>query len=249
MLFGCENIDLSLGGRQILSGVTVAANAGEILGLVGPNGAGKTSLFEVFCGRYKADAGKVYLRDRDITRLPFYRRVRQGLGRTYQNPVIPTSLTVEETFRATRKAWAPWLSRHDAEWAARLAHLQVPWHTPASVLGAFDRRKLLLACLMMRKPDVILMDEPASGLINAEIDELDLIIRRLVDEYAIGVILIEHRLELLAAVADTCVVLDHGEVIAQGDPLTVFDNPRVRAAYFENVDATAPNDHNGGAHA
>jgi ABC-type branched-subunit amino acid transport system ATPase component len=81
------------------------------------------------------------------------------------------------------------------------------------------------------------MDEPASGLINAEIDELDLIIRRLVDEYAIGVILIEHRLELLSAVADSCVVLDLGEVIASGDPRTVFEEPRVRAAYFESADA------------
>ena len=81
------------------------------------------------------------------------------------------------------------------------------------------------------------MDEPASGLINAEIDELELIIRRLVDEYRIGVVLIEHRLELLAAVADRTVVLDLGEVIAEGTPEDVFLNPRVKAAYFENADA------------
>ena len=94
-----------------------------------------------------------------------------------------------------------------------------------------------MACLMMRRPKVLLMDEPASGLINAEIDELDLIIRQLVDEYAIGVILIEHRLELLSAVADACVVLDLGEVIATGSPRDVFDDPKVKAAYFEGADA------------
>ncbi len=237
MLFGCENIDLTLGGRQILSNVAIEAQAGQILGLVGPNGAGKTSLFEVLCGRYKADAGAVLLQGRNVTSLPFHRRVRLGLGRTYQSPVVPASLTVGETFRAARKAWAPMLSRHDAEWAARLANLKISWDTPASVLGAFDRRKLLLACLLIREPKVLLMDEPASGLINAEIDELDLIIRRLVDEYAIGVILIEHRLELLSAVADSCVVLDLGEVIAAGDPSAVFKEPRVRAAYFETADA------------
>lgn len=110
------------------------------------------------------------------------------------------------------------------------------WSTPAASLGAFDRRKLLLACLLMRGPKVLLMDEPASGLINAEIDELDLIMRRLVDEYAIGVILIEHRLELLAAVADNAVVLDLGQVIATGPPRKVFDDPKVRAAYFEGAD-------------
>ncbi|MEM7545386.1 MAG: ATP-binding cassette domain-containing protein [Pseudomonadota bacterium] len=237
MLFGCEGVRLSLGGRCILSDVSLEAKPGEILGLVGPNGAGKTSLFEVLCGRYKPDEGTVRIDGRDITGMPFHRRARMGLGRTYQSPVVPASLTVGETFRAARKAWRPYLSRHDAEWAARLAHLHTSSETPAAALGAFDRRKLLLACLMMRGPKVILMDEPASGLINAEIDELDLIIRRLVDEYAIAVVLIEHRLELLSAVADACVVLDLGEVIAAGAPRDVFGDPRVKAAYFEGADA------------
>ncbi|MEX0286529.1 MAG: ABC transporter ATP-binding protein [Paracoccaceae bacterium] len=237
MLFGCEGICLSLGGRQILTDVALEAKPGEILGLVGPNGAGKTSLFEVLCGRYAPSSGKVVLADQDITHEPFHKRARMGVGRTYQSPVVPASLTVGEAFRAARKAYAPMLSRHDAEWAARLVHLGVAWDTPAAGLGAFDRRKLLLACLMMRGPQVLLMDEPASGLINAEIDELDLIIRRLVDEYGIGVVLIEHRLELLSAVADTCVVLDLGEVIATGSPREVFENPRVKAAYFEGADA------------
>ncbi len=237
MLCGCSGISLSLGGRVILSDVGLEAKPGQILGLVGPNGAGKTSLFEVLCGRYTPDTGTVTLDGRDVTRTPFHRRARLGLGRTYQSPVVPASLTVGETFRAARKSHKPVLSRHEAEWAARLTQLHVPWETPAAALGAFDRRKLLLACLIMRHPKVLLMDEPASGLINAEIDELDLIIRRLVDEYAVGVILIEHRLELLSAVADACVVLDLGEVIATGAPRDVFNDPRVKAAYFEGADA------------
>lgn len=126
MLFGCEGIDLTLGGRQILSGVGLEAKPGQILGLVGPNGAGKTSLFEVLCGRYKPSAGRVMLDGKDVTRTPFNRRARLGLGRTYQSPVVPMSLTVDEAFRAARKAYAPYLSRHDAEWAARMAHLELP---------------------------------------------------------------------------------------------------------------------------
>jgi ABC-type branched-subunit amino acid transport system ATPase component len=237
MLFGCNGICLSIGGRQILKDVSLEAKPGQILGLVGPNGAGKTSLFEVLCGRYSAQQGTVSLDGKDITRMPFHKRARMGLGRTYQSPVVPASLSVEETLRATRKSHAPVLSRHQAEWASRLVELQAHPDTPAAALGAFERRKLLLACLMMRKPRVILMDEPASGLINAEIDELDLILRKLVDEYAIGVILIEHRLELLSAVADDCIVLDLGEVIASGAPRAVFEDPRVKAAYFEGQDA------------
>jgi ABC-type branched-subunit amino acid transport system ATPase component len=177
------------------------------------------------------------LNDQNITALPFHKRSRLGLGRTYQTPVVPASLTIEETFRAARKAYNPYLSRHEAEWAARLVHLHNPWDTPANALGAFERRKLLLACLMLRNPSVILMDEPASGLINAEIDELDMILRTLVDEYDIALVLIEHRLELLSAVADTCIVLDLGEVIATGTPENVFTDPRVKAAYFEGQNA------------
>ncbi len=232
-LFGCDGISLTLAGRQILHKVSIATDPGNILGLVGPNGAGKTSLFEVLCGRYPCDEGSIYLKGSNITGLPFLKRARMGLGRTYQSPVVPTTLTIGETFLAVRKARKPYLSRHDAEWAARLVHLHTAWDTPAAVLGAFDRRKLLLACLLMREPCVLLMDEPASGLINAEIDELDVIMRRLVDEYGISLVLIEHRLELLSAVADTAVVLDLGEVIASGTPDQVFADERVKAAYFE----------------
>jgi ABC-type branched-subunit amino acid transport system ATPase component len=236
-LFGCSQVSLKLAGRQILDNVSLQASPGQILGLVGPNGAGKTSLFEVLCGRYPCDSGNIYLRGDDITRLPFLKRARLGVGRTYQSPVVPSTLTIGETFRAVRKASRPYLSRHDAEWAARLVQLHTSWDTPAAVLGAFDRRKLILACLLMRHPAVLLMDEPASGLINAEIDELDVIMRRLVDEYSISLVLIEHRLELLSAVADSVVVLDLGQVIASGSPQQVFADARVKAAYFENADA------------
>lgn len=234
-LFGCEGVSLSLGGRSILQDVSLSVNAGEILGLVGPNGAGKTSLFEVLSGRYTAQSGRVSLAGKDVTAASFPDRARMGMARTFQSPVVPAALTVGETFRATRKAYRPYMSAHDAEWAARLAHLNVDWERPAGTLDTFDRRKLLLACLIMRRPSVLLMDEPASGLINTEIDELDLIIRRLVDEYEIGVILIEHRLELLSAIADRVVVLDLGEVIARGAPAEVFNDPRVHAAYFEGT--------------
>lgn len=235
--FVCEGVCLAFGGRRILDNVECGTEPGRITGLVGPNGAGKTSLFEVMCGRYTPEAGKVRLDGQDLTLRPFHARSRAGLARTFQSPVVPSTLTVGETFRAARKAYAPDLSRYDAEWAARLVHLRVPWDTPASVLGAFDRRKLLLACLVMRRPKVLLMDEPASGLINAEIDELDLIMRRLVDEYAMAVILIEHRLELLAAAADDCIVLDLGKVIARGAPQKVFEDPAVKEAYFETANA------------
>lgn len=230
---GCWGVDISFGERPVLRGVELHVENHEVLGLVGPNGAGKTSLFEVMCGRYTPSNGHVWLAERDITEMKVHDRARLGLARTYQSPVVPSAMTVAEVFRAARYSHRPYLTRFDAEWGAYLAHFHVPWNTLAGDLDTFARRKMLLACLLMRKPKVLLLDEPASGLINAEIDELDLIIRRLVDEYAIGAILIEHRLELLSAIADRTVVLDMGAVIATGTPREVFNDPRVHAAYFE----------------
>jgi len=232
-IFACRGIGISFGNRAILQDVTLSVAAGEVLGLVGPNGAGKTSLFEILTGRYTADGGQVFLGDRDITLMSVHDRARLGLGRIYQSPVVPGSLTIAETFRAARYAYKPYKTRMDAERACHLANFRQPWDRVAGSLDTFDRRKLLLACLLMRHPTVLLLDEPASGLINSEIDELDLIIRRLVDEYNIGAILIEHRLELLSAIADRAVVLDMGIVIAAGTPRDVFRDPRVLAAYFE----------------
>ena len=232
-IFGCHGVNITFGGRAILDDVGMHVHNHEILGLVGPNGAGKTSLFEVVCGRYTPSSGQVWLGNDDVTDWNIHDRARAGLARTYQSPVVPGAMTVAEVFRAARFSHRPFLTRFDAEWGAHLAHFKPPWDMPSGKLGTFDRRKLLLACLLMRRPRVLLLDEPASGLINSEIDELDLIIRRLVDEFSMAAVLIEHRLELLSAIADRTVVLDLGKVIATGSPRDVFNDPRVHAAYFE----------------
>jgi len=233
--FGCEGVSLKLGGRIILKDISLFVRRGELLGLIGPNGAGKTSLFEVLSGRYHQQAGSVFLGERRLDRLDIYRRARLGVARTYQSPVVPNALTVGEALRAARKAYAPYMSAHDAEWAARLVRLEAAWDRPSGSLDTFDRRKLLLACLMMRRPTVLLLDEPASGLINTEIAELDLLLRKLADEYHLAIILIEHRLELLGAIADRVCVLDLGLMIAEGGPEEVFRDEQVQAAYFGAV--------------
>ncbi len=232
-LFACEDIHIRLGGRPILEGISLAVREGEILGVVGPNGAGKTTLFEILSGRLRPDRGRIVMAGQDVTALKLFARARRGLGRTYQSPVVPEALSVGEVLRAARQAYPPYLTRFQAEWAAETVGLRVPMAALAGSLEALNRRKLLLACLLMRRPRVMLMDEPAAGLINAEIDELDAIIRHLAREMRMAVLLVEHRLELLSAIADRVVVLDLGRLIAEGDPVAVFDDPRVRAAYFE----------------
>ncbi|RQO63530.1 branched-chain amino acid ABC transporter ATP-binding protein [Paucibacter sp. KBW04] len=232
-LFSCRAIGHAFGSREVLKNISLAAQAGEVLGVVGPNGAGKTTLFEILSGRLRPSRGQVFLGETELTRLPLHARARLGIGRTYQSPVVPEHLSLGEVFRAARQAYRPFLSAHDAEWAAHQVGLAWRPAALAGSLGALDRRRLLLACLLMRKPKVLLMDEPAAGLINAEIDAIDGILRYVAQELQVAVLLVEHRLELLAALAGRVVVLDGGELIADGLPEQVFQEPRVRAAYFE----------------
>ena len=234
-LFHCRNLSLDLGGREILRNVDLDVRPGEVLGIIGPNGAGKTSLIEIFSGRYAPKTGEVHFQGRNITGLPLYQRARLGIGRTYQTPLVPEDLTVGQTFKAVRQAYKPYLTRFDAEYAADLVDLVVDEDAVNSRLETFNRRKLLLASVLMRSPRLLLMDEPAAGLINSEIDEIDEILRMLSKEMNIAVIIVEHRIELLDTIADRVVVMDAGEIIARGSLGEIITNPEVRAAYFESV--------------
>ena len=235
-IFSCDDIRLDLGGREILKEISLSVGRGEVLGIIGPNGAGKTSLFEVLCGRLAPKSGRVLYEGADITRLKLFQRARLGIGRTYQTPLVPEDLTVAEVLKGARQAFPPYLTRHHAEWGLELVRLNVDDAMPASRLETLNRRKLLLACLLMRRPKVLLLDEPAAGLINAEVDELDHLIRLLSKEMNVSIIIVEHRIELLATIADRVMVMDAGEKIVEGDLDIVLADPRVHAAYFENVE-------------
>ena len=235
-LFACDNLSLDLGGREVLSNVGLEVHSGEVLGIIGPNGAGKTSLLEILSGRFTPKSGNVFFEGQRINHLRLFERARLGIGRTYQTPVVCEELTVGETFKAARQAYKPYLTRYDAEYAAALVHFVMPDDFPNASLQTFNRRKLLLANILMRNPKILLMDEPAAGLINSEIDEIDQILRMLSKEMNIAVIIVEHRIELLDTIADRVMVMDAGEVIASGLMEQIIDSPEVRAAYFENVE-------------
>jgi ABC-type branched-subunit amino acid transport system ATPase component len=160
-------------------------------------------------------------------------RVERGLVRSYQRPIVPAALTVGETLKAARKAFKPYPSRLRVEWAAEFVRLRAHMDQPTGSLETLERRKLMLACLLVRDPRIVLLDEPASGLTGSEIDEIDLVVRKLSQEFGIAVLLIEHRLELLAMVASRVLVLDVGSIIAEGPPESVFTLPAVRQAYFD----------------
>jgi len=232
-LLSCSSISLELGGRSILEDVSLDVEQAEVVGLAGPNGAGKTSLFEVLSGRQLRHGGDVVFDGASVAKLPMRDRARRGLVRSYQRPIVPAALTVEETLKAARKAFKPYPSRLRLEWAMEFVRMRAPLHAHTGSLETLERRKLMLACLLLRDPKIVLLDEPASGLTGSEIDEIDLIVRKLSQEYGVAVLLIEHRLELLAMVAARVLVLDVGRIIAEGPPDRVFLEPEVRAAYFD----------------
>jgi branched-chain amino acid transport system ATP-binding protein len=229
----CTEARALYGGFVAVDGVSLLAEGGHILGVAGPNGAGKTTLFDVITGYHSADGGRVELNGQDITRLPVHRRVRLGLARTFQSPIVPTDLTIGETLEAARIAWSPKVDPAEVQPARELARFATSDGVRCGGLDTLDRRKLLLTCVLMRKPSVLLLDEPCSGLMQDEIDEMDAIIREVTAQTGMAVVVVEHRLELLHAVAETVLVMDAGKVIAEGPPSAVFDDPVVRAAYFE----------------
>lgn len=238
-LLACSSISLELGGRSILEDVSLDVEQAEVVGLAGPNGAGKTSLFEVLSGRQLRHGGDVIFDGVSVARLPMRDRARLGLMRSYQRPIVPGALTVADTLKAARKAHRPYPSRLQLEWAMDFVRMRAPLSASTESLETLERRKLMMACLLLRKPKIVLLDEPASGLTGSEIDEIDLTVRKLSQEHGIAVLLIEHRLELLAMVASRVLVLDVGRIIAEGPPERVFLEPDVRAAYFDvPVDAT-----------
>jgi ABC-type branched-subunit amino acid transport system ATPase component len=233
----CTGIHKQYGGFVAVDDISLSVEGGHILGIAGPNGAGKTTLFDVLSGFQKADAGRVELGGRDITSLPAHRRARLGLARTFQSPLVPTDLTVGETLDVARVAHSPKLGKDAVDKARELVHFEAADGQKAGPLDTLGRRKLLLTCLLMREPTVLLLDEPCSGLLQDEIDEMDGIIRKVTSETGMAVIVVEHRLELLFAVAETVLVMDAGKGIALGPPTEVFEQPIVRAAYFEAPEA------------
>ena len=232
-LLSCSGVSLELGGRTILESVSLDVEPAEVVGLAGPNGAGKTSLFEVLSGRQLRHEGDVLFDGRSVRQLDMRRRVELGLARSFQRPIVPAALTVGETLKAARRAYQPQPSRLKVEWAVEFVRLRARMEQPTGSLETLERRKLMLACLLLHDPRIVLLDEPASGLTGSEIDEIDLVVRKLSQEYGVAVLLIEHRLELLAMVASRVLVLDVGRIIAEGPPETVFLDETVRQAYFD----------------
>lgn len=218
---------------------------GEIHAVIGPNGAGKTTLLGLLSGELRPDSGRIFLDGSDVSGLPFYKRARLGLGRTFQISSVFSTFTVLENVAIAIQACAPAgvaLWRHAAtdealnDAAARvLARVSLSdlADRPASELAHGERRLLELAIALARRPRILLLDEPLAGVAPGDASQLLAIVHAAREEA--GILLVEHDMDAVFRLADRVTVLVNGREIASGPPEMVRSDPDVRAAYLGDL--------------
>jgi branched-chain amino acid transport system ATP-binding protein len=232
--------EVRFGGVHALRGVTLSVEPGSVTGLIGPNGAGKTTCFNAICGLQTINAGRMTFDGTDMTGLKPHKRARLGIARTFQRLEIFGSLSVRENVLAAaeiRRRWSH--DRSNAGAAADevlalvgLTHLAA---RGADTLPTGQARLLELARSLATRPRLLLLDEPSSGLSDTESEELgDLLVR--LAEAGMGVLLVEHDMELVMRVCTDINVLDFGAILMAGTPAEVRADDRVRAAYLGAAD-------------
>jgi branched-chain amino acid transport system ATP-binding protein len=234
-LLSVTNIVKRFGGVTALNGVDLELGQGEVLGLIGPNGSGKTTLVNCISGVLAIDEGAICLHDRSLARASRTRRARAGIARTFQTPRLFAGLTVRENIgaglraagnprgSAARERVDSLLQRFELERLSR--------HVVASLPYGLQRR-VEIARALAGKPQVLLLDEPAAGLNDAETAELKAVIEDIRRGQGCSIIVIDHDMSLIMGVSHRIQVLDEGEVIFMGDPSDAFRERRVVEAYL-----------------
>lgn len=243
-----RDLTVRYGGVVAVDGLSLDVEPGQVVGLIGPNGAGKTSAIDAVTGFTRAASGEVRLGDRDVTRLPVHRRASAGLSRSFQSLELFEDMTVLDNLYAAcdrpgRWAWLTDLIRPGSRplpahvlVAVREFGLQDSLDRPVGDLSYGERRLLAIARAVAASPSVLLLDEPASGLSDDETRELAHLVRRLAEDWGMGVLLVEHDVDMVMSVCDQVVVLDFGRRICAGTPEEVRGDPAVRAAYLGDLE-------------
>jgi len=222
-------------GVQALSNVTFSVRDGEVLGLLGPNGSGKSTLINVVSGHYRPDAGRILYRGIDVAGAPGHRIARAGIARTYQIPRPFSQMTVRDNVATAAMFGGATLSRSAAEREAtrwlEFARLGDKAGALPDELNLHQRKFLELARALAFRPRLVLLDEVLSGLNPSEIDSAVELVRDIRAQGA-TIVLVEHVMRAVMALCDRIVVLDHGEVIAEGAPAEAMRSPAVVTAYL-----------------
>jgi branched-chain amino acid transport system ATP-binding protein len=243
-----KGLDKRFGGLRAVQDVSFTVKENETVALIGPNGAGKTTSFHLITGFHRADAGSVLAFGRELVGLKPHEICALGLARTFQVAKPFGAMTVlanvmTGAFLRDRHVGA---AERKAREAIAFVGLSAKEQTPAKDLTTIDQRRLEMARALATEPRILLLDEVMAGLNPAEIDQAVALVGRL-SERGLTIVIVEHVMRAIMAVARHIVVLDHGQKIAEGAPKQIVENPEVIRAYLGSgyVHTPAP----GGAHA
>jgi lipopolysaccharide export system ATP-binding protein len=219
--------------RVVVHDVSLEVSSGEVVGLLGPNGAGKTTCFYMIVGLVAADGGRIYVDEREITRLPIHRRARLGLSYLPQEASVFRRLTVQENIRAVLEL----MDLPEAEVAQRLDTLLEELHiahlrdATALSLSGGERRRVEIARALGTQPAFILLDEPFAGVDPIAVLDIQRIIRFL-KERGIGVLITDHNVRETLGICDRAYIINEGSVLAAGRPEEIVYNENVRRVYL-----------------
>ena len=244
-----RDVTVDFGGVRALDRVSMSVREGEIVSLIGPNGAGKSTVFNVVSRFVPLTQGSVSTAERDITRTPPYRIVGDGIARTYQGLQLFGSMTVAETLLAGQHSRArggaisnafrlPFV-RQDENLCQGRAHevaaaldLEPHWRREVATLPYGVQKRVDIGRALVAQPRVLLLDEPAAGLHADALDELSTLIRTLRDDFATAVLVVEHHMAVVMGISDRVYVLNFGQLIAEGRPSEIRNDPAVIEAYL-----------------
>lgn len=245
-LLQVEAVNKAFGGNQVLQGVDFTLQSGEILGLLGPNGSGKSTLLNVISGFVPIDAGAIRVQGNPIHHLPTFQIIKTGVARTFQLPAMPEKMSVLEVVMAadTRQHgfWANLLGMSKVKQAEQsskekaqalldellLSHVR---DLPAAALSGGQKKLLGIACALMGKPSVLMLDEPMAGVHPNLRRDLVETLKRL-NRDGLSIVVIEHDMHFIRELCQRCIVLDRGQIVADCRPDELADNEQVLEAYL-----------------
>lgn len=248
ILLEVRNVHKAFGGVVTADNVNMTVEAGQIRGLIGPNGAGKTTLLNLISGIYEVDSGSIFFKGEEITGLPSYQRSRLGIGRTFQSPRFMTRASIKDNLElgTDLKNQFSYIQSffgkkgadfyHELEGLMDLAGFRFDWHDRINALPYGQQKLLEIVRAMLAHPTVMLVDEPAAGLNKQEQERVSALLHKAVDT-GVGVVLIEHSMDMVMSVCDRITVLSFGKVIAEGLPVEISNNKQVIEAYLGGDDA------------
>jgi ABC-type branched-subunit amino acid transport system ATPase component len=235
-----EGIGISFGGVRAVDSVSFGARAGDVTSIIGPNGAGKTTVLNLVSGFYKPETGAIRVGGANMAGQPAEMTARHGIARTYQTTRLFENMSVAENViagipnGALGSAFRSMASAENREFAAgllRYCGFDGDVHKRAGDLPHVDRRLVEIARALASRPGILLLDEPAAGLMQGDKQALAILLRKLADA-GIAVVLVEHDMELVMGISDRILAMDAGEPIAMGTAAEIRNDPKVIAAYL-----------------